>query len=54
MANSRWTLDPDIDAFPAMMEPPPAPFMQQLMAERTPLGPFRMNAVEAWYGALLD
>ena len=37
MANSRWTLDPDIDAFLATMELPPAPFMQQLMAERMPL-----------------
>ena len=37
MAESRWTLDPDIDAFLATMELPPAPFMEQLMAERMPL-----------------
>jgi hypothetical protein len=37
MADSRWTLDPDIDAFLETMELPPAPFMENLMAERMPL-----------------
>ena len=37
MTDSRWTLDPDIDAYLATMKLPPAPFMENLMAERTPL-----------------
>jgi len=37
MDASRWTLDPEIDAFLATMELPPAPFMEQLMAERMPV-----------------
>ena len=37
MSESRWTVDPDIDAFLETMELPPAPFMEHLRAERMPL-----------------
>ena len=67
MPDTRWTLDPRINAFLETMELPPAPFWEQLMAERKPLelaapqegdpapsamGPFKMKAIDAWHEAL--
>jgi peroxiredoxin len=37
MADTRWTVDPDIDAYLETMELPPASFMQQLAAARAPI-----------------
>ena len=37
MTDKRWTLDPEIDAYLATMELPPAPFMQKLGAARAPI-----------------
>jgi hypothetical protein len=37
MSDTRWTLEPDIDAYLEVIELPPAEFMQQLAAERAPL-----------------
>jgi len=37
MTDTRWTLDPAIDLSLETLELPPAPFMEQLMAERAPL-----------------
>lgn len=37
MPDTRWTLDPKINSFLDTMELPPAPFWEELMAEREPL-----------------
>ncbi|MDP6436206.1 MAG: redoxin domain-containing protein [Gammaproteobacteria bacterium] len=37
MADARWTLDHDIDAYLATMKLPPADYMQELAAKRAPI-----------------
>jgi thyroxine 5-deiodinase len=37
MSDTRWTLEPEIDAYLEVIELPPDEFMQQLAAERAPI-----------------